>query len=154
MKVLPNNPEQGPLDRLRNPGLWEKPWFSFALSRCNFPPLLGERAGPSSAVALLRRMEVKASVSGRCTSMNHPTQSAESGGPRLRLAQRSSQSPGSRVRGALRHGIWGLFGVWSLVFGFSPPALAADADDPASELASFRVADGFKVNLFASEQDG
>jgi len=34
------------------------------------------------------------------------------------------------------------------------PALAADPDDPAAELASFQVADGFEVNLFASEKDG
>ena len=29
-----------------------------------------------------------------------------------------------------------------------------EADDPASELASFEIADGFEVNLFASEADG
>ncbi|TMQ00874.1 MAG: hypothetical protein E6L09_05125, partial [Verrucomicrobia bacterium] len=45
--------------------------------------------------------------------------------------------------------IWGLFGIWCLVFGAS-----LLADDPAAELASFQVADGFEVNLFASEQDG
>ena len=44
-----------------------------------------------------------------------------------------------------------LFGGWP---GFSPAAFAADADDPAAELASFQVADGFEVNLFASEKDG
>lgn len=31
---------------------------------------------------------------------------------------------------------------------------AADEHDPASELASFQIADGFDVNLFASEKDG
>ena len=31
---------------------------------------------------------------------------------------------------------------------------AVDADDPAAELASFQVADGFQVNLFASEKEG
>ena len=31
---------------------------------------------------------------------------------------------------------------------------AADTDDPATELASFQIADGFQANLFASEQDG
>ena len=33
-------------------------------------------------------------------------------------------------------------------------ASAQGEDDPAAELASFRVADGFEVNLFASEKDG
>ncbi|MHB8519556.1 MAG: PVC-type heme-binding CxxCH protein [Limisphaerales bacterium] len=31
---------------------------------------------------------------------------------------------------------------------------AQERDDPAAELASFQVADGFEVNLFASEKDG
>ena len=44
--------------------------------------------------------------------------------------------------------------AWMLVLGSSAPAAAADPDDPAAELASFDVADGFAVNLFASEQDG
>ena len=47
---------------------------------------------------------------------------------------------------------WSFLGAWSLVLGAS--ALAADADDPAAELASFQIADGFAVNLFASEKDG
>src|SRR5881296_4031485 len=33
-------------------------------------------------------------------------------------------------------------------------AVAADRDDPASELASFKLAAGFEANLFASEADG
>src|SRR6478752_3080570 len=33
-------------------------------------------------------------------------------------------------------------------------ALAQDRDDPATEQASFKVAPGFEVNLFASEKDG
>ena len=45
--------------------------------------------------------------------------------------------------------------AWFLVgFAFIPFAFAADSDDPATELASFQVADGFVVNLFASEKDG
>ena len=36
---------------------------------------------------------------------------------------------------------WSFLGAWSLVLGAS--ALAADADDPFTELASFQVADGF-----------
>ncbi|PYJ80826.1 MAG: hypothetical protein DME22_23090 [Verrucomicrobia bacterium] len=51
-----------------------------------------------------------------------------------------------------KFGIWSFFGVWCLAFGVS--ALAADPEDPAAELASFQVADGFEVNLFASEQHG
>src|SRR2546425_754814 len=47
---------------------------------------------------------------------------------------------------------WSFLGAWSLALGAS--ALAADADDPAAELASFQVADGFAVNLFASEKEG
>ena len=31
---------------------------------------------------------------------------------------------------------------------------AADLDDPATEQATFQVADGFEVNLFASEKEG
>ena len=40
----------------------------------------------------------------------------------------------------------------AVCFGFV--SFEADADDPALELASFKVADGFEVNLFASEKDG
>jgi hypothetical protein len=49
-------------------------------------------------------------------------------------------------------GLWTLFGLWT--FLFTAFALAADADDPAAELASFQIADGFEVSLFASEKDG
>jgi putative heme-binding domain-containing protein len=35
-----------------------------------------------------------------------------------------------------------------------PVAAAFADDDPAAELASFKIADGFQVNLFASEKDG
>ena len=37
---------------------------------------------------------------------------------------------------------------------FVTAALAADPDDPLNELASFEIADGFEVSLFASEKDG
>ncbi|MBI3851601.1 MAG: c-type cytochrome [Verrucomicrobia bacterium] len=37
--------------------------------------------------------------------------------------------------------------------GFGAAAFAAEPDDPAAELASFQIADGFEVNLFASEKD-
>ena len=33
-------------------------------------------------------------------------------------------------------------------------AFRASDDDPAAELASFKLADGFEANLFASEKDG
>jgi putative heme-binding domain-containing protein len=61
--------------------------------------------------------------------------------------------------GPLKFGFWGLFGVWSLVFGVcvivcGVSALAANPDDPSVELASFQVADRFEVNLFASEKEG
>src|SRR5262245_12547665 len=36
----------------------------------------------------------------------------------------------------------------------SARAQSSDADNPATELASLKVADGFEVNLFASEKDG
>jgi len=47
--------------------------------------------------------------------------------------------------------------VWlalGLLLFVAPVVLAQDRDDPAAELASFQVADGFQVNLFASEKDG
>src|SRR2546423_9018485 len=38
---------------------------------------------------------------------------------------------------------------------FSSFALCAqESDDPSAELASFQIAEGFEVNLFASERDG
>ncbi|MBM3837787.1 MAG: c-type cytochrome [Verrucomicrobia bacterium] len=43
------------------------------------------------------------------------------------------------------------------VLSFTPPlfrSFAAESDDPSAELASFQIADGFEVNLFASEKDG
>src|SRR5262245_25151973 len=54
-------------------------------------------------------------------------------------------------------GVWYLFGVWCLVFGVCSSAFGAsaeDASDPSTELASFQIADGFEVSLFASEKDG
>ena len=48
--------------------------------------------------------------------------------------------------------MWSL-AVCGLVLGVVR-ALGADADDPASELASFQIANGFEVGLFASEADG
>ncbi len=48
--------------------------------------------------------------------------------------------------------ILGLASVLSLAA--EPGAFAADADDPDTELASLKVAEGFEVNLFASERDG
>src|SRR5262249_42896854 len=50
-------------------------------------------------------------------------------------------------------GDWCLFVFCFLVFAFSS-LHAADTDDPTTELASFQIADGFEVNLFASEKDG
>jgi putative heme-binding domain-containing protein len=41
-----------------------------------------------------------------------------------------------------------------LSFELGTSAFAADRDDPASELASFKLAPGFEANLFASESDG
>ena len=50
-----------------------------------------------------------------------------------------------------RAGIWMALGGVVLSVGLGR---AAAADDPASELASFQIADGFEVSLFASEADG
>ena len=36
----------------------------------------------------------------------------------------------------------------------SSSCFAADEHDPATELASFQIAAGFEVNLFASEKEG
>src|SRR6185436_262812 len=33
-------------------------------------------------------------------------------------------------------------------------SLRADTNDPSAELASFKIAEGYEVNLFASETDG
>jgi putative heme-binding domain-containing protein len=41
-----------------------------------------------------------------------------------------------------------------VALGSAGRAWAADEDDPAAEQASFQVADGFEVHLFASEKDG
>src|SRR2546429_2983556 len=72
------------------------------------------------------------------------------------------KAPNSKLRPSLRRvrssnrvfefGMWRFFGLWCLMFGTW--AFAADPDDPAAEIASFQVADGFEINLFASEQDG
>src|SRR5437867_10588296 len=56
------------------------------------------------------------------------------------------------ARGLFKFFIASFSGALSFVVGAS--VLAADADDPAAELASFQIADGFAVNLFASEKDG
>ena len=78
---------------------------------------------------------------------------------KLRLYENSgiSNSPGNRpvrrpgraFRFAIRLGV----GVWCLAFGVLLFA-DDDPDDPSAELATFQVADGFEVNLFASEKDG
>ena len=71
-------------------------------------------------------------------------------------AQETFQAP---IFNPCRNAAWGLeLGIWSLFcalsFELGPSALAAAADDPAAELASFKVAEGYEVNLFASEKDG
>src|SRR5213082_2700353 len=69
--------------------------------------------------------------------------------PKKSQAQQPTQGPSLRRApswpGIYQFGIWSFFGVWCLAFGIS--TLAA-------ELASFQIADGFEVNLFASEQNG
>src|SRR5437016_6061393 len=76
--------------------------------------------------------------------------------PKKSQAQQPTQGPSLRRApswpGIYQFGIWSFFGVWCLAFGIS--TLAADPEDPAAELASFQIADGFEVNLFASEQNG
>src|SRR5256884_660719 len=76
--------------------------------------------------------------------------------PKKSQAQKPTQGPSLRhvpsSNRMFKFGIWILFGVWCLAFGVS--ALAADPEEPDAELASFQVADGFEVNLFASEQHG
>jgi putative heme-binding domain-containing protein len=57
----------------------------------------------------------------------------------------------TRTVSLLGFGVWSLFGFWVLDFGISAAELA---DDPATELAYFQIADGFEVNLFASETNG
>src|SRR5437867_8149533 len=67
-------------------------------------------------------------------------------------------SPYRRALGLLRHSSFVIrhlavirhFAALLVVFS----AVAADRDDPASELASFKLAAGFEANLFASEADG
>ncbi len=49
--------------------------------------------------------------------------------------------------------IAGLLGI-CLTFGTSAKLAAADDSDPAAELASFQIAEGFEAKLFASETDG
>ena len=44
--------------------------------------------------------------------------------------------------------------LWAIVFLLVRTSAAADPDDPANEQASFKVLDGFDVQLFASESDG
>ena len=60
------------------------------------------------------------------------------------------QSPGRRPIAEAARRLY--YYATSLVLGAS--AFAADPDDPAAERASFQVADGFAVSLFASEKDG
>jgi glucose/arabinose dehydrogenase len=44
--------------------------------------------------------------------------------------------------------------AFALFASASTLALGQDSDDPAAELATFQIADGFEVRLFASERDG
>ncbi len=70
--------------------------------------------------------------------------------------QRQSQAPSSKARrhaaplSALALCLWSFF--WILSFELGTSAIAAT--DPATELASFKIAPGFEVNLFASETNG
>src|SRR4051812_45792366 len=41
-----------------------------------------------------------------------------------------------------------------LAIGGNTNSQSIDTNDPAAELASFKLADGFEANLFASEKDG
>ena len=41
-----------------------------------------------------------------------------------------------------------------VLLAFGSPILAQDQNDPAAELASFKLPEGFEAQLFASEKDG
>ncbi len=71
---------------------------------------------------------------------------------KLQVPNSKSRSPSWRGWN-LNIGFWNLFGIWFLGFGVSS-VVAADSNSPASELASFQLADGFDINLFASETNG
>jgi putative heme-binding domain-containing protein len=47
-----------------------------------------------------------------------------------------------------------LFGLTALIASVAPAQADLDPNDPAAELASFRLPEGFEANLFASEKDG
>ena len=69
-------------------------------------------------------------------------------------SQNKSKAPSSKsrscppVRSSLVLAIWSFFCALSFELG----AFAAVADDPAAELASFKIAPGFEVNCLASSQ--
>src|SRR5438034_6290481 len=93
--------------------------------------------------------------------MNAPNSKLQASG-RFK-AQNTNAGCGAKpagLRAIWESGIPSLIGIWYLVVGtFNLAVFGADApppesDDPAAELASFRIADGFEVNLFASEKDG
>ena len=70
------------------------------------------------------------------------------------------QAPNSKNRALSRRRwnlivrFWILFGTWDLGFGISHTTAAAENDSNPAELASFQLADGFEINLFASETNG
>ncbi len=81
----------------------------------------------------------------RARNLIFPT---SSGGESVRKAGAGSRHS-KRWRAILRRAL-SLF--WMACCSGSVPA--AEHDDPAAQLASFRIAEGFEVNLFASEKDG
>src|SRR5436309_14774292 len=68
------------------------------------------------------------------------------------LESRPRPALAETARCLLRIAMWSFTGALS--FGPGTCAFAAVPDDPAAEWASFQVAEGFEVSLFASEKDG
>src|SRR5436190_5446990 len=66
---------------------------------------------------------------------------------------RPSFLPSSRGPSRMARGVCAA-ALLCVALGSAGRAWGADEDDPAAEQASFQVADGFEVHLFASEKDG
>ncbi len=135
----------------------------------------GKGTRPRAMIAPIRRVIVSAGAERRSRSSGLPWSSASAIGsgrliPREHDAAMLHFWPKAsmvipRLKRGVRH--WGrvvrlrcaaltmtaaiFFGTFGGVFAQAP---AVDQNDPAAELAAFKVADGFEVNLFASEKDG
>jgi len=118
------------------------------------PPLRGGhtfRIGPGGCAPLARSFPPATFIRASGAKVGRRSIARFDCNPEVKPSPRPAVANFRRLpRALLELLVWSFSGALCIELGTS----AAPADDPAAELASFKLAPGFEANLFASEADG